>query len=168
MAATFKIFGPFKIPCNGKFGRYIEAGCPAFWNSSTTGPLAKERGCYLFAIRAAKGFRPIYVGKTQKSFAKECFTYHKIADHYTPALADCGRGTPVLFFIILDKKKGPLNNKAISQVETFLIQNAVAKNPELSNVQGTKKEEWSITGVIRGGKGKATQPAKLFRKAMGL
>jgi hypothetical protein len=167
MAATFKVFGPFEIPCSGKHARYIQAGCPAFWNS-TTSHLANERGCYLFAIRAAKGFRPLYVGKTKKSFQKECFTYHKIADHYTPALADTGKGTPVMFFVVLDKKKGPVNDRAISQVESFLIQNAVAKNSELSNVRGTKQEQWSITGVIRGGKGKCPKPAKSFRRAMGL
>jgi hypothetical protein len=152
---------------SGEYNHSIEVGCPAFWKDSETKPLAKERGCYLFAIQAARGFRPVYVGKTKKSFEKECFTYHKIAQHYTPAL-DIAKGTPVLFFVVLDKKKGPVNNRAISQVESFLIHNAVAKNPELSNVHGTKKEEWSITGVIRGGKGKCPQPAKLFRRAMGL
>src|ERR1035441_3965509 len=86
MAATFKIFGPFHIPLSGEYNHSIEVGCPAFWKDSETKPLAKERGCYLFAIRAAKGFRPIYVGKTKKSFEQECFTYHKIAQHYTPAL----------------------------------------------------------------------------------
>lgn len=168
MPANFRVFGPFKIPCSGKYARYIEAGCPAFWRDPIASRLTRERGCYLFAIRAAKGFRPIYVGKTKASYEKECFTFHKIADHYTPALADTKKGTPVLFFVVLNKTKGPLNNKAISQVESFLIQNAVAKNPELSNVQGTKKQEWGIAGVIRGGKGKCPKPAKLFRQAMGL
>jgi hypothetical protein len=104
IAATFKVSGPFKIPVNGTYGRYIETGCPDFWNS-TTNYLAKERGCYLFAIRASRGFRPVYVGKTLNSFQKECFTHHKIADHYTPALANTGKGTPVLFFVVLSKKK---------------------------------------------------------------
>lgn len=114
--------------------------------------MAKERGCYLFAIRAAKGFRPIYVGKTKKSFEKECFTYHKVADHYQPALGNMGKDTPVLFLLTLGRGKGPINNRAIAQLEAFLIQNAVAKNPDLSNIQGTKQEEWGIKGVIRGGK----------------
>jgi hypothetical protein len=166
--ATFKVRGPFRIPTKGKQHPYIESGCDDFWKQPETGGLASERGCYLFAIRAAKGFRLVYVGKTKKSFAKECFTYHKIADHYQPALADTGKGTPVMFLITLGHAKGPINNRAISQLESFLIQNAVAKNPHLSNVQGTKQEEWGITGVIRGGKGKVSAAAKEFRKAMGL
>jgi hypothetical protein len=60
------------------------------------------------------------------------------------------------------RPQGPTNNCAIAQVESFLIQNGVAKNPHLSNVQRTKQEEWAITGVIRGGKGKVSVAAKLF------
>lgn len=168
MAATFRVRGPFKIPVKGKQHPYIESGSPDFWEQPEAGRFAKGRGCYLFAIRAAKGFRPIYVGRTKKSFEKECFTYHKIADHYQPALADTGKGTPVMFLITLEGGKGPINKRAIAQLETFLIQNAVAKNPYLSNVQGTKQEEWGIVGVIRGGKGKVSAATKLFRKAMGL
>lgn len=168
MPATFRVRGPFLIPCKGKYNRFIQSACPDFWKQPETSILAKERGCYVFAIRAARGFRPIYVGKTKKSFEKECFTYHKIADHYQPALGDMGKGTPVLFLLTLGRGKGPINNRAIAQLEAFLIQNAVAKNPHLSNIQGTKQEEWGIKGVIRGGKGKVSKPAKLFRKAMGL
>jgi hypothetical protein len=166
MAATFRVHGPFKIPCNGKKNRYIEPGCPDFWKNPEASYFAKGRGCYLFAIRAAKGFRPVYVGKTKNSFEKECFAFHKIAVHYQPALD--GKGTPVMFLLALGKGKGPINKRAIGQVESFLIQNAVAKNHRLSNVKGTKQEEWEIMGVIRGGKGKVSAAARSFRKAMGL
>ncbi len=56
---------------------------------------------------------------------------------------------------------------AIADVETFLIQNALTKNPELSNVQGTKEEKWSITGVIRGGKAKASKATKRISSSNG-
>ncbi len=167
MAATFRVRGPFKVPCDGKNSRYIAPGCPDFWKNPEASRFANERGCYLFAIRAAKGFRPVYVGRTKKSFEKECFTYHK-TDHYHRALKDVERGAPVMFLVILGRGKGPINNRAIAQVESFLIQNALAKNPDLSNTQGTKQERWGIVGVIRGGKGKVSEDARLFRKAMGL
>lgn len=166
MAATFRVHGPFKIPRKGKTNRHIEPGCPDFWKNSKVGLLANECGCYLFAIQAAKGFRPVYVGKTKNSFKNECFTFHKIAAHYQPALE--GKGTPIMFMLALERRKGPINKRAIGQVELFLIQTAVAKNHRLSNVQGTKQEKWEITGVIRGGKGKVSAAARLFRKAMGL
>jgi hypothetical protein len=168
MPATFKVRGPYEIPCKGKQHPYIESGCDDFWKQPEVTNLANERGCYPFAIRAAKGFRPVYVGKTKRTFGKECFTYHKVADHYQPALADTGKGTPVMFLLTLGRARGPINNRAIAQLETFLIQNGVAKNPHLSNVQGTRQEEWGIAGIIRGGKGKVAASAKLFRQAMGL
>jgi hypothetical protein len=166
MPAKFRVHGPFKIPRKGKNNRSIEPGCPDFWKNPKASVFARERGCYLFAIRAAKGFRPIYVGKTKASFEKECFAYHRVSVHYQPALD--GKGTPVIFLLVLNKVKGPINQRAIGQVESFLIQNAVAKNPRLSNLQGTRQENWEITGVIRGGQGKVSAAAKSFRKAMGL
>lgn len=166
MAATFRVRGPFKIPCEGKSNRYIEPGCPRFWTNPRAGRFAEERGCYLFAIRAGKGYRPVYVGKTKNSFEKECFAFHKTAAHYQRALD--GKGTPVMFLLVLGRGKGPINKRAVGQVESFLIQIAVAKNRRLSNVKGTKQEEWEIMGVIRGGRGKVSEDARLFRKALGL
>lgn len=167
MPATFRVHGPFRIPRRGKERPVIESGCPGFWENPKASSFAKERGCYLFAIRAAKGFRPIYVGKTKNSFEKECFTSHK-TDHYNCALADIRKGAPVMFLVGLGRGKGPINNRAIAQVESFLIQHALAKNPDLSNTKGTKQEKWRIVGVFRGGKGKVSEDARLFRKAVGL
>ena len=53
-------------------------------------------GCYIFAIKAAKGFKPWYVGITKRqSFIKECFTPTKI-NIYNEVLAS-GVATPLLF-----------------------------------------------------------------------
>ena len=119
-------------------------------------------------MRAGKGFRPIYVGRATKSFKQECFASHKISSHYGPALLNAGKGTPVLFLAVLERTKGKVNKSAIKKVEFFLIQNAVKKNPDLSNVKGKKSEHWSIDGVIRSGKGKVSSSARLFKGALGL
>lgn len=70
-----------------------------FWNrSDELERLGDERGCYVFAIRAGRGFTPIYVGKATKSFKQECLNSankHKFAD----GLADYKKGTPVLYFV---------------------------------------------------------------------
>ena len=89
----FEVHGPYKIPCEEKsHGRLIKTGCPRFWTEDKA-HLADERGCYVFCIRASKGYRPIYVGRTTKmSFRREAFGHHKIADHYVPALMDVHRG----------------------------------------------------------------------------
>ena len=70
--------------------------------------------------------------------------------------------------MVLERKKGKVNKRAIAKVESFLIQNAMKKNPNLSNIKGKKEEHWIIEGVIRSGKGKAPLAAKKFKSAVGL
>jgi hypothetical protein len=164
---TFDAVGPVKIPVvPARNGSYIEAGCRAFWQSNPE--LAKQKGCYVFAIRAAKGYKPIYVGKTVRSFESECFADHKIARHYNPALARKGRGTPVLFFLVPRMRRGKPNARVIKDLETFLVQVASAKNPELSNVQERKEARWGICGALRGGKGKPSLAARALKRAVGI
>jgi hypothetical protein len=100
----------------------------------------------VFAIRAVKGFRPIYVGKTKKNFKAESFTRHKIAHHYTPSLAQTGKGTPVMFLIAIDDRRGPPNQKIVGDLETFLIPNEATKNPSPSNIQNRQEVRWGDTG----------------------
>jgi hypothetical protein len=163
----FDVLGPFRVPMNtGKGGRCIPKGCPEFWEGQTS--LAAQKGCYVFAIQAGKGFRPIYVGKTKRSFERECFADHKIASHYQPAIVNTGKGTPVVFFLVPRARRGKLNQRVLGDLETFLIQVASAKNPELSNIQKRTEARWGIPGVIRGGKGKPAQAARKLRSAVGL
>jgi hypothetical protein len=164
----FSVHGPFKVPCvSGKGGRYIPVDCSPFWKGEAL-HLAKRKGCYVFGIRAAKGFRPTYVGMTKRNFQEECFTHHKIAQHYTPSLAQTGKGTPMMFLVLIEDKRGKPNRSIIRDLETFLIQNAATKNPDLSNIQNRKEAKWGIRGVIRGGKGKVTKAAKLFKSALAI
>lgn len=60
--ATFKVEGPFEVPTyQGKAAKIVDSeGLPGFWKSIEA--VAKRRGCYLSAVRASKGIRPIYVG----------------------------------------------------------------------------------------------------------
>jgi hypothetical protein len=139
-----------------------------FWNHSEgLSELGGERGCYVFAIRAGRGFTPIYVGKATKSFKQECLNpanKHKFSE----GLADYEKGTPILYFIRHPPQRGKTNSKQIVEIENFLIQNASIRNPDLQNVHGRNAPNWSIRGVIRGGKGKPTKPESEFRKLMGI
>jgi hypothetical protein len=61
--------------------------CAEFWArvEQASGGLSSAVGCYIFAIRAAKGALPWYVGKTEKhSFKGETWTPHKL-DLYNEA-----------------------------------------------------------------------------------
>ena len=57
---------------------------------------------------------------------------------------------------------------AIKQAEDYLIQTAVSRNPNLLNVKGTEKENWGISGVLRGGSGKPSKAARELKRTLGL
>jgi hypothetical protein len=98
---------------------------------------------YVFSIRAGRGIVPVYVGKATRRFRGEAFADHK-RTHYSDALADYVRGTPVMFFVTW-----PEGRKArpgmITDVEDFLIQTGVARNPDLRNIRGRGEKKWSIS-----------------------
>ena len=165
MQTMFNVQGPFEVPYyQGRAARTItDDNVKDFWRRH--GQFGSQRGCYVFGIRAGKGWTPGYVGKATNNLKQEVFAHHKLT-RYQQFLADYQKGTPVLFFLIAPKKKGAPNAAHIGELESFLIQVGLAANPHLLNVKGTKAEEWGIGGVLRGGKGKISTTAKQFRELM--
>lgn len=165
MPTMFNVSGPHEIPFyQGRAGRTItDDNTIQFWKEKEA--LAGARGCYVFGIRASKGFTVAYVGKATKSFKQEVFSHHKLT-RYQQYLADVKKGTPVLFFLIAPQKRGAPNAVHINQLEDFLIQAGVAANQNLLNIRGTKVEEWGITSVLRSGRGKRSKSAKDFIQIM--
>jgi len=157
--ASFTVKGPFDVPAPKlAVARHISATQgKQFWMERPE--LANERGCYIFAFRAAQGYKPIYIGKATKSFFREVFTAHKL-NKYNEGLASRRKGTPVIFFVSLNKAKGKVNELAIDEAESFLIQSGIIANKNLLNSQKTKIESWSIGGVVRSGSGQPSQAAK--------
>jgi hypothetical protein len=171
MAKDLTTFGPIQIPFRKqKKGLAKHVGgehATDFWKKLAAKKIAKKQGCYIFALRAAKGYCPWYVGKATKSFKQECFTHHKLA-HYNDVLFDGRKGTPVLFFTAPPGTKQKVPSKICSQIETFLVQAAVAENPLIKNRQKTKVPDWNITGVVRSKRGRISKNAQVFRRMMGL
>jgi hypothetical protein len=155
----FSVSGPLEVPVyRGKAARTLtEENVKEFWRHHPE--IGAHRGCYVFAIRAGRGFTPGYVGKATKTFKQETLQPHKLAK-YQRFLAEYHKGTPVLFFIVAPKRRGKSNATHIGELEDFLIQVAVAANPHLLNIKGTKEEEWSISGVLRSRQGKRSHSAK--------
>lgn len=165
--ADFLIDGPYKIPFERRRGGRVLLHKEFWKQSDDLEDLGSERGCYVFAVRAGRGARPIYVGKATKSFKQECLNpanKHKFAD----GLADYQKGTPVLYFVRHPPQRGKTNAKQIAEIENFLIQNALRRNADLQNIRGRQAPKWAIHGVIRGGQGKPTRAESEFRRLMGL
>lgn len=124
-------------------------------------------GCYVFAKRSAKGFRPLYVGMTTNSFAHEVFS-PKNLQVYTNEIPKMRKGTPVVFLVVADTKRGRSPRALIHEVENFLIQSAIKRYPALRNKNGINEPEWEIDGIIPGTQGRPSGLATKFRIMMGL
>lgn len=158
---AFKVEGPFDVPMEPQVESKMVAEdvSSLFWKKHTS--LKTKKGCFVFALRAGKGMTPLYVGKTNNSFEKECFTDHKLK-HYNYALASYKKGTPIMFFVVYPAKKGKPNASEIGDLEDFLIQVGRRVNPDLRNIKGAAQPTWGIKGAIRGGEGKPNSSASSF------
>lgn len=164
--ASFSVKGPFDVPVTKLCaGRVIEKNdISVFWQRHSV--MATECGCYVFGFRAAKGSKPVYVGKATKTFKAEVFTNDKLKK-YSYALASQVKGVPFLFFVCLTRAKGAKNKTAIDEAESFLIQAGLAANKKLLNDKKTSVESWSIGGIVRS-RGKPPAAAQAFKKCIKL
>ena len=167
MIVEFNMQGPFEVPFLKKDGgQFINGDCAdAFLKKHSA--LMARKGVYIFCLKIASGVIPAYVGKATKSFKQEAFTNDKLLK-YNDALTDYKNDwKPLMYLAVHPTSK--LNGKAVNQLETYLIQVAALRNPDLKNIQKTKiKLKWSIKGVYNSGGGQPPKPAKEFKKVMGL
>lgn len=173
MAAAIElvVFGPFPIPFQspgkGTSKRIAKEDAKAFWELDNPHAIGDKQGCYIFALKASKGFKPWYVGKATKTFKQEALHPGKV-QHYNDVIFKGQKGTPVMFFVAKPGKAKKIPKKQIDNLETFLIQSAYYKNKDLKNTQKTTAPEWGIKGVVRGGQGKTPLTAKQFKSMLGL
>lgn len=159
--ASFVVHGPFEVTHEKrKGGRTLVFD--DFWEEHAEAEhLAEKCGCYVFAMRTGGGLQPIYVGKATRNFKQETFNpsnRHK----YHNGFSNYARGSPIMYFVVHPNQKGRTNERQIAEIEDFLIQAGVAKNPDLQNVKGTQRPSWSIKGVVRSGVGKRSNPEVQF------
>jgi hypothetical protein len=147
-----------------KVGRHVTtADASRFWIAH--GGVSKERGCYVFAFKAARGYKPIYAGKATKTFKQEVFTPHKL-NKFNMGLGGQKKGTPVLFFVCLGKTVGAVNKVAIDEAESYLIQAGLAANNALLNDKKTTVATWNINGVVRSRQGKPSRAASELKRCI--
>ncbi len=159
MAVKFDVEGPYEVPRTRRpGGSAIETGnIREFWNKHEH--LCDRVGCYIFAMRASRGVLPGYVGKATKGFKQEVFTDHKLAA-YQRYMLNTRKGTPVLFFVVAENRRGRVNLNAIADCESELITLASRTNADLENKRGTRGPSFFIphvTAPTRGRKSKSTQ-----------
>lgn len=131
-------------------------------------------GCYVFATRAGAGYKPHYVGQALKTVLWKEALNPSNTGKYNKAL-NGPSGAPVIFLIPLLTKSGNYKktsksvkkNESLNFLETWLIQTALDKNPELLNIKQTRfPRGLYVNGIFNAGKGDTTKASLQLTKAL--
>jgi hypothetical protein len=170
----YTIHGPFRVHKHKGLVDQRKQAKRNFWEEveEVERGLPSACGCYLFAIKAAKGIRPWYVGLTRKkTFENECFATHKI-NIYNQALTG-RKGTPLLFLIARRTGKGKFSRlskngyRDIAYLEGIMIGAVLNKNRHLMNTMRTQLlKNMCVPCLVNTPKGRPTQPEKDFKRAI--
>lgn len=170
----FDVYGPFTIE---RFGRKklitkdsIDDLLSQFDNEKKG--LSDSCGCYVFALRAGKGYTPYYVGQTHKqSIAIEALNpsniskYNGIQKYGTPVIFAIPLLTPKGAFRDPEKVKGRL--ASVDFLERWLIRKCLEKNWNLLNNKETAfLRKIEVRGIFNSGRGDATKHTTQLKKAI--
>ena len=144
---NFEVAGPFKLRrVNGmikkKEGKEKLRKDLREWDED----LVDSHGCYVFAIKAGKGWTPYYAGQALRRTIFAEATHVDKLQKYNEVLSEYSRGTPVLFFLpwLTDsgkkyrRKSKRKSSTTLDFLEDWLIALCYRRNNELINVSRTK------------------------------
>ena len=168
----FRTYGPFKMPRAD--GEIDDEKKNQFWKSieSKHQSLSNAVGCYIFALKAAKGYRPWYVGMTgRQSFADETWNVSNLLKY--GRIIRAHKGTPMLFLIAKltprDRFQKPTTRKklgAISALEGMLIARCLQRNSLLLNKKSTGYYNMQVPGYLNDTPGARTKGAKALAQLL--
>lgn len=160
----FAVYGGYQLPRNNRLVASDAAAKREFWETvdGDVEGLSAACGCYVFAAQN----RPWYVGlAASQSFAQECLTDHKV-NIFNRVLDDYARAAPWLYFVAkltpgAQFCRPSMNGyKDVEALENILIGLAIARNPEVYNVRGTKfLREMNVPGLLNTERGQANSYA---------
>lgn len=174
---NFDVYGPYPLPRDKHIISRDKKKRRKFWDDKVNNDhpqLSKACGCYVFLV----GKKAWYIGKTDKSFEKECLQPHK-TELYAEALQNHKSKPRLILVASLTKKdrftaprkrKGKRGLKSIDLLEKLLIFVALQHNKELLNSSNTAKlRKMNVPGFTnsRRGQGRATA-VQALKRAIGL
>ena len=164
----FIVSGPFAVPVRGHSrSRSLDRSqYNDFWAADAS-VARSERGCYVFALRR-RGLVPIYIGRTTRQrFDVECFSDRNY--RILHEAMDGQMGTLVLFLLSYQVTRGKPNDSIIGDLEKFLIEVALERNPTLKNrAYAGRTPGFIVDGVHRSPRGRPTASARALRVTLGL
>jgi hypothetical protein len=169
---TFTASKPFEIRVKKHYGYLTLSGSPGrtFWKQDGASDYKMKKGCYIFGIKHGYNFVATYIGKATKTFYQEIFQRHKKEEHYIPALRKRKSGQAIMIFLAQTYAKKP-NISSIDKLETQLIQQAVRKNLDHTNLRKTYIGDLQIQGVFdfrvgKKPKGRSNESAGIVREML--
>lgn len=145
----FIVGGPFDVPTRGAARRRSldRPAAKELWNGEAA-EWAADIGCYVFSLRRGRGYLPLYIGKTCRSFAAECFTDRNY--RLLHEAMDGEMGTLVMFLLAYEYTRGRVNEGVVGDLERYLVEAAIDRNPQLKNTVFTSKTPgFAIPGIHR-------------------
>ena len=127
-----------------------------------------DYGCYVYSVKAGKGYTPVYVGSAvEQTLGEEAFSADK-GLKYLEQMVDYAKGTLMVSFVVPEKRRGRTPKRAIQQLEKYLTVVAYRKNRNLINVKNLGRVGWYIAGAVHAKPGAPRNEVKEFKKMMGL
>jgi hypothetical protein len=170
----FEVSGPFEITRHGKKKLIEKKSTKDLINvlDQNILGLSTAHGCYVFSIKAGKGFTPYYVGQARsQTMVKEALNADNIGK-YNGACSD-SKGTPVIFFLPMVTPSGKYRKASkprlpfLDFLERWLISEAINKNQDLINNKETKfLRSIHVPGLFNSKQGEASKSSRLLRKAL--
>jgi hypothetical protein len=136
--------------------------------------LSDACGCYVFALKAGKGYTPYYVGQACKRSIVDEALNPSNREKYNEVLGE-SKGTPMLFLIPMLTPTGKFRKKtqaegkleAVDFLERYLITTAIEKNENLINNKETRfMRNIHVVGFFNATKGEATKASQLLNLAL--
>ena len=170
----FVVAGPFELRRYGKKHLISQESMADLEQELEQTPgLSEACGCYVFAIRAGKGYTPYYVGQAcKRSLLRESMNPSNIGKYNSACSASNGR--PFVFFLPMRTPKGRYRKKgtgtgALDFLERWLIATAISKNDTLINTKQTHfLRNITVAGVFNANKGKPPKASQQLKRALGI
>lgn len=133
-------------------------------------------GCYIYSIKAGRGFTPIYVGSaTRQSLGKEAFNSDKLVKCMNH-LTGYKKGSLQITFIVpkdkvdnsMSTRRGRRPSKIIECMEKALTAVAYRKNKSLENKHNRCVSGFFINGALNSNAGRPRKEVVAFKDMIGL
>jgi hypothetical protein len=171
MASKFQVFGPFKCKKDAIADRVHQKSVWQEIEERFPG-LSNAHGVYLFSLRNKSNYKPVYVGKTARTFKVEAFNSNNLVKFLAKLKGQ--KGTLCLHLLakpkLIHSGFAVVSGNQLDWMEVFILFLCRQKNPAMLNKSHTKfLSSVEISGITSGFvRGRTPPNLATFRNATSL